>query len=539
MDKKVQREGMIRESRSGIRSNRAAMLFLALLTIAVFGNSLVNGFVWDDEFIIVNDPAVRDLSGATTLMLSPDVVKPYYRPLNRASYLLDYMLFGMRPAGFHAVNVALHLLNVLLLFQLGLRFFRAAMPAVLAAALFAVHPINAEAVNFLSGRNNLLSLFFVLSSILLFHQGLTRGSWGRLLFSGALWFLGLMSKEPAAVAIVIMAAMAFALPDRRENMPKVKIAVLLPHLVFAGVYAVLRVFALGGAVGSGNIIPGLFGRLAGNLIVIPRYLELALFPSDLNIMHSLSTPAFGSMPWLIVAWGAIAIAVWLLLRTGSVPVLIGLFWFTINYLPISNIIPIPSSPMAERYLYLPAVGLWIIAADRGYALYGKLRSSRTLAVVAVVVLVLLGGVTIDRNADWKNDIALFGSVVRTDPGASIGHFNLGNALKDAGNGEAAEREWLETLRLDPAHAGAMTQLGSYAAVTGDFSMAERWYRAALDADPANAMSHFNLALVFEKTGRPDEAVAQYELFLRNVPLEYREFVPRAEENRARLRIGEK
>ena len=524
---------------SGMRGVRPALLFLALLTIAVYGNSLVNGFVWDDEFIIVNDPAVRDLSGATTLMLSPDVVKPYYRPLNRASYHLDYRLFGMRPAGFHAVNVVIHLLNVLLLCLLGLRFFRTAAPAVLAAALFAVHPVNAEAVNFLSARNTLLSLFFVLSSILVFHQGLTKGSWGRLVISGFLWFLGLLSKEPAAGAVVVLAAMAFAVPGRRENLPKLKIVLLLPHLVFAGVYAILRVLALGGAVGTGGIIPGLLGRLAGNVIVIPRHLGLVLVPSDLNIMHSLSAPAFGDLPWLIPVWGAIVVAVWLLLRTGSVPVRIGLLWFAVNYLPISNIVPIPSTPLAERYLYLPAVGLWIIAADRGYALYEKLHNSKALAVAAAVVVVLLGGVTAHRNRDWNSDIALFGSVVRTDPGSSLGHFNLGNALRDAGDGEGAHREWRETLRLDPAHSGAMTQLGSLAAVRGDLGTAERWYRAALDADPANAMARFNLALVFEKTGRPEEALAQYDLFLMNVPLEYREYIPRAEENRARLRMGAK
>ena len=144
-----------------------------------------------------------------------------------------------------------------------------------------------------------------------------------------------------------------------------------------------------------------------------------------------------------------------------------------------------------------------------------------------------------RPPDWKSDIALFGSVVRTDPGSSFGHFNLGNSLRDAGDLEGAQQEWLETLRLDPANSGAMTQLGSLAAVKGDFGKAERWFRAALDADPANAMARFNPALVFEKTGRPEEALAQYDLFLRNVPLEYREYIPRAEENKARLRKGAK
>jgi Flp pilus assembly protein TadD len=212
----------------------------------------------------------------------------------------------------------------------------------------------------------------------------------------------------------------------------------------------------------------------------------------------------------------------------------GMLWFAINYLPVSNIVPIPSTPMAERYLYLPAIGLWVIAADRGYALYGKMHNSKTLAAAAAAAVVLLGGVTAHRNLDWKGDIALFGSVVRADPGSSVG---LGNSRRDAGDLDGAEREWRETLRLDPAHSGAMTQLGSIAAVKGDFGKAEQWFRAALDADPGNAMARFNFALVLEKTGRPEEAAAQYDRFLSNVPLEYREYIPRAEENRARLRKG--
>lgn len=528
---------MNREERSDVRSIGITLLCLTLLTVVVYGNSLVNGFVWDDEYIIVHDPAVRDPSGAAALLVSPDVVKPYYRPLNRASYLLDYQLFGMHPAGFHAVNVMIHLLNVLLLYLLGLRLFRAAAPAVLAAALFAVHPINAEAVNFLTGRNNLLCLFFVLASILAFHQGLTQGSWVRLVLSGVLWFLGLLSKEPAAAAFAVVAVMTFTVPARTESMQKLRVLALAPFVVFAGVYALLRIQALGGAVGASGILSGLAGRIGGNVYVIPRYLGLVLFPADLNIMHSLPAREPGALLWALPVWCAIVIAGWFLLRSGSVPVRFGLLWLMINYLPISNIIPIPSAPLAERYVYLPAVGLWIIAGDRGWALYGRVPAKRALAAAAAVVLLLLGGVTVTRNRDWRNDVALFGSVVRTDPRSPIGHFNLGNALKDAGNLAGAQREWQETLRLDPAHSGAMTQLGSLSAVAGDLGTAERWFRAALDGDPRNAMARFNLALICEKTGRPTEAVVQFDLFLRHVPLEYQEYIPRAEEHRAALLKG--
>jgi len=519
----------------GIPGARASLLLLVLLTLAVYGNSLSNGFVWDDDFIIVNDPATRELTGAAALLLSPDVVRPYYRPLNRASYLLDYQLFGMRPAGFHAINVLFHLLNVLLVYLLGLRLFRTAGPAVLAAALFAVHPVNSEAVNFISGRNNLLALFFVLTSVLVFDRGLMTGSWTRFAVSGFLWFLGLLSKEPAAVAIVLMAVIAWTSPERKQGMPKRNAAVLLPHLVCAGVYLLLRMVTLGGAVGPGGLVAGLPGRIAGNLYVIPRYLWLVLFPFNLNIMHTVPVPDFGAMPWLLPAWGAIVLTLWLLLRTRSVPVRLALLWFALNFIPIANIVPIPSTPMAERYFYLPAVGLWIIAADRAHALYARFPRGQALAAGAAAVMILLGGLSAIRNRDWKDDIALFKSVVRAEPGSPAGHFNLGGALKDAGDLQGAEREWREALRLDAAHSGAMTQLGALAAVRGDFNGAERWFRSAMDADPGNAMARFNLATVLEKTGRPEQAALQYELFLKNVPLEYREYIPRAEERMARLR----
>jgi hypothetical protein len=374
--------------------------------------------------------------------------------------------------------------------------------------------------------------------MLVFHQGLTKGSWGRLIFSGLLWFLGLLSKEPAAVAVAVLAVMAFTVPGRAARMQKTKIAALVPHILFAGLYALLRTHALGGVVGSGDILSGLAGRIADNVYIIPRYLVLVLFPSGLTIMHALPATDPGTMVWIIPVWGAIAVALWFLLRTGSIPVRFGLLWLAVNYLPISNIVPIPSTPIAERFLYQPAIGLWVIAADRGYALYRMLHGTRAV-MTAVVVVVLLGGVTVNRNPDWKSDIALFKSVVRTDPGSSFGHFNLGNSLRDAGDLEGAQQEWLETLRLDPANSGAMTQLGSFAAVKGDLGNAERWFRAALNTEPGNAMARFNLALLLEKTGRPAEAAAHYDLFLRNVPLEYQEYIPRAEENRARLRKGAK
>ena len=146
----------------------SAFLVLSAVTMAVYWVSFFNGFVWDDEFIIAKNPAIRQITSLPDLLLSPDVVKPYYRPLNRATYLLDYWLFGMNPLPFHAVNIVIHLLNVFLLYLVCCKVATDRVSAFIAALIFAVHPINTESVNFISARNNLLSLFFSLGAFLTF-----------------------------------------------------------------------------------------------------------------------------------------------------------------------------------------------------------------------------------------------------------------------------------------------------------------------------------------------------------------------------------
>jgi tetratricopeptide (TPR) repeat protein len=242
-----------------------------------------------------------------------------------------------------------------------------------------------------------------------------------------------------------------------------------------------------------------------------------------------------AVPWLLPAWAVILFALWRCVRRRTLPTLFGLFWFVVNLLPVANIIPIPSTPIAERYLYLPAVGLWIVAADYGVELHSRVRWKRALATAAIAIALVLCAVTVKRNLDWKDDLSLFQSVVRVDPLSTSGHFNLGNTFLDRKDFVRARREWETVLRLDPKHTEALTQLGTMAASSGDLARAERLYVAALETASDNAMARFNLARIYEQTGRPHEALAQYDAFLgQEVHVEYRGFIPVARERRALL-----
>ncbi len=535
------------------RRLRDAVPAIALVAIAfaVYANAIPGGFVWDDEHIVVGNPDTRDLSALPRVLLSPDETRPYYRPLNRASYLLDYQLFGMDPRGFHAVNVALHAASVLLLYAFGRRLFRARAPAFLAAALLAVHPIHSEPVNFVTARNNLFALLFMLAALVLFVDAEERRSRARAWLSGLAFLLAAASKEQAFAILPLLAAWPFLL-RRAEGATAEEAARagrghhalgaevrraaarLAPHAVAVALYVALRTLSLGAPLGSAGVGDGLLSRVAKNYFVLPRYLGLILFPRDLTIFHAV--PGIPLPPWLPLAWAAIAAALVLLLRHRTPPVAFGLLWFGCNYLPIANVVPIPSALVAERYLYAAAVGLWIVAADVALRLYARVRWKRALACAGVLAGLALAARTAVRNLDWRDDLALARSAVAVDPRSVDARFNLGVVLKDRGDLEGARREWQAALDVDPEDARPLVQMGTSSAVRGDLAGAERYYRRAIRSDPATPLAHYNLARICERTGRISEAVRHYDAFLElPSPRENLPFVAAARERVARLR----
>jgi hypothetical protein len=459
---------------------RAAPFVIAAAALAAYASSLWNGFAWDDGYIIVGAPRLPLFE----VLLSRDEAGSYYRPLNRASYLLDERLFGMHAAGFHAVNLGLHVAACVLLYFLALRLFdRRPFPALVAALLLAVHPVCSEPVLFISGRNNLFATVFVLASLLFALRGSD-------VLSAVAFLLGLMSKEPAAMALPLLLVLHRS-PRR-----------LVPHLVAASVYAVLRIISLNGP--GLEVRAGLGERLIADLSFVPAYLALTLWPSGLTIFHE---PPHLGWPMLLLSWTAIAAGVVAILRWRSPAARFGLVWFALSLVPIANLVPIPSAPFAERYFYAPAAGLCIIAA----AAWELLPAAAGVAV-AVAVLVPLSVRSAIRTRDWRDDVALCRSAVAVHPESALARRNLADTLKVKGDFAGALEQWEEAIRLAPNDPETLTQLGTLAAVQGDFALAERRYRAAIALGQV-PLAHFNLARICERTSRPTEALDHYRAFV--------------------------
>jgi len=521
------------------RSVRSALLLLATATLLVYAVSFANGFVLDDSVIIVKNPDTLHVGNIGKLLFAPDVIKPYYRPLNRASYLLDYQLFGMSPVWYHAVNIIIHLLNVCLLYLVGCRLLSDKRAALIAALLFAVHPANAEAVNFISARNTLLALFFSLASLLAFYRAKERGGRWPIL-AALLFFCGLLSKETGLMLIAIIGLYALFpsfLPDHEKF--RVRMLSLVPFLVAAAAYLAMRSYSLQGVVGIKVPMAGMLDRLAANYHVIPQYLGLLLFPADLTLFHTIQQGGLFTPFWHFPVFAAFLALILLIVRRRNRAALFGLVWCAVNYLPISNIIPIPSDPITERFLYLPGVGMFIILGVGVERLFAMEKTKRFVWLAASGLALACAVLTVKRNLEWKDEFSLFASGVRNNPASAEAHYNLGTAWQERGNLVAARQEWETALKLDPVNSDALIQVGTCFAMEGNLSLAQQYYNAALNAppgkvDPGKAMAHYNLGKIFEKQQQPGQARLQYESFLENVPLGYDEYIADARKRLERL-----
>ncbi len=497
------------------------VLTLAAVTILSYGNCVLNGFVWDDHDIIVNNPTNRDLSQVWSLFGSPDSTvmgnqKEYYRPLNRLSYVLDYQIFGLNPAGYHLENLLIHLMTVILLYFAARMLFSEAIPAYLAALLFAVHPVNAEAVNFLAARNTLLSAFFVLLALLAYRRAATGHAKAYYCLSGLFFLLGLFCKEPALMLPIVL--FIHELADYRAFRAKFmeKALAFLSFFLATAIYLVLRAYALTSLVGAGQSMQGIVERLVQNVYIIPKYALIILFPLRLNANYSVPQNYAGEALWLLPIWVLILVLLYFLDKKRPAT-RFGLIWFAVNYIPISNIVPIPSAAMAERYLYLPAIGLWIVAADQAYRFYIRFPFRKTLVFSGAAVALFFAVVTVNRNFDWKDDLRFFTRMVEADPESALAHFSLGLAYRERNDILHAQQEWEKAARIDPGRFSVLGYLGESNLMLGNFERAEYYYSREMGVNPNDATSVYNLAVIKEKLGKGQESRWLYERFLSMQP----------------------
>jgi hypothetical protein len=430
----------------------AAAAALCAITFVAYANSFHAGFTLDNKGLLIEDPRVRSASSENIGQVLdhtywwPQGESGLYRPLTTLSYLFNYSILENRdqPEGYHWVNLLLHCGNVLLVYALALRLWREFWPAVFTAALWAVHPVLTESVTNMVGRADLLAGMAVLGSLLLYLRSTESAGWRRWAWLAALMAvsaIGMFSKESAAVipAVILLYEFGF----RRRPVAWGAVAITLVPLA-AMLYQRSLVLAAAGPASfpftdNPLVVADFWTQRLTALKVMGMYLGVLAWPARLSCDYSFAQIAMarGSLSdwlaWMAVA-GVAAIAAMLYRRHAGAFFLIAFGFVTL--LPGSNLLFPIGTIMAERLLYLPAIGWAGCVAAGVYAGMRRIGRPALVPVVLGAFTALACARTLARNSDWQNDLTLASSAVRVSPNSYKAHKLMAAALYAADDSHA-------------------------------------------------------------------------------------------------------
>jgi len=512
-------------------------IILALLVGIIYANALDNGFIFDDYDLVAKNPQIRSIEKIPEI-LGIGEAPMRYRPVRFVSYALDSFLFGLKPWGYHLSNLFYHILTAFLVYLIARALVGSSRPALLAAALFAVHPIQTEAVTYISGRRDVLSTLFYLLGFYAFLQYRLRPQLRYLILICTALVLGLLTKEMVVTLPIVFLCYDFYIhfPDGHRTLDRsffrsvfVTIRNVLfkykflygPMFLVAGLFLIDKIF-----IHNPSRMDGLYGstlllHVLTMCKVFVTYLRLLVFPVTLNADYSYNAfPIAKSIldpraMISVVVLAGIGFALVKALQSRKILAFCGL-WFFITLLPVSQIIP-HHEPMAEHYLYLPSFGFCLLVALGAESLLTSAHMRMSVYVTAATILLLLSWRTMVRNQDWRDDMTLWMKTVQTAPDSSRAHYNLGLAYFRQGGIDQAIGHYKDALRIWSKNHRVHTNLGTAYYKKGLLDKAVLEYRQAISIQPDFVKAHFNLGRVYGRQGKVDEALKAFQTAIRYEP----------------------
>lgn len=500
-----------RLDRAPNRTALIASVLVAMVAIGLYSRAPANGFVgWDDDVYVTGNLHLRDgLTPATIRYAFTTADASNWHPVTWLSYLVDVEMFGTGPWGFHATNVALHGANAALLLWLLWSATGALIPSLAVATLFAVHPLHVESVAWISERKNVLSTSLWLLTMIAY-VGWTRRPRpaGYLLVTVGL-ALALMAKPMAVTAPFVLLLLDYWPLDRVRLGWRRLVAEKLPLFALVVAASVVTYVVQRGAgamsTGQGYALPD---RIENAVWSYGRYLLKAAWPTRLAAFYPHPQGALPDWQVALVGLALAAVTAGLFAaRAHARPVLVGWLWYLGTLVPVIGLVQVGSQAMADRYAYVPLIGIFVAVAFGAAALVrSDLLRRDLLTALTVTFTVALAMTTWRQVGIWRDTETLFGHTIRLEPKAWVANYNLGNAFALKGDHDEAMARFRAVIRDQPGFAPAYGGLGNALSTVNRNAEGVAFLERAVQLNPALADAHNNLGIAYAALGRRDDAV---------------------------------
>jgi tetratricopeptide (TPR) repeat protein len=492
-------------------------LALAVSTVAVYAQTRGHGFIdFDDNCYVYDNPVVtKGLSAAGAAWAFTTFSAANWHPVTWLSHMLDVSLFGLDPGAHHVMSLAIHVATTLILFAAFTAMTARPWRSAVVAGVFALHPLHVESVAWVAERKDVLSAFWAAVALLCYARYARRRTFRRYLLVALALALGLMSK-PMLVTLPFVLLLLDVWPLGRLSWPpdlaKLTNLVVEKIPLFAMVAASSALtFAAqrrGGAVWSLTRLP-LPDRLATAVVAYARYVVKSFWPLNLGVLY----PYEDHPPLLVFAVlaGLAAVTAATVVAARRRPYLmVGWLWFLGMLVPVIGLVQVGSQSMADRYMYLPLVGLSAAVAWGAADLAaGSVLSRRAAAAVACAALAAFAFLAYRQAGYWTSSLPLFEHTLAVTGPNYVIHKNIGVELEHAGRTAEAIDEYAKALAINPRYAEAHNAMGVALVKEGRHEEAVAHYEKALKSQPAFTEALVNMGAALESLGRREEAAQCY------------------------------
>lgn len=523
----------------GLMSGRPVLFVIILLTIGVYVQTLKNDFIttWDDHVYIITNETIRDLSFDHIRTIFASFHAANYHPLTTLSWAVEYLLFGLDPTYYHATSLVLHLINIILLFRLIFLLTTRLEWAAVVTLLFAVHPLHVEAVAFISQRKDVLYTLFFFASLISYCHYLKELKKSRLLLTLVLFLFSLLSKSMAVTLPVVLLLIDYYTGRRAGKKEWLeKIPFFLLSLIF-GVIAIVSQKTYGAITDLPAFT--LFERFFMLSYTMVFYSVKLVFPFRLSAMYGYPVKVNGMLP---IAYYlsplAILAVVWLVFKMKRFrkTAVFGLLFFLVTILPVLQFIPVGATLVADRYTYVPYVGLFFIVAhvfshhldSRNTGPKGSVRRFPLAAGVLLALFVTVCSVTTwQRTHVWANGTTLWSDVIDKNPGAAVAYFNRGVGSFNAKDYDKAIRDYAKAIEINSGYTEAYNNRAEAKERMGDLQGAVEDYNAILALDPDRADAYLRRGTVKSRMNDYEGALQDLSAAVQKAPADVRTYLARA------------